>query len=295
MPTIKRGGAAIHYARAGSGPAVLLIQGAGVVGNGWRPQVESLSRRFTVVTFDNRGIGASTDGGEALSIEALAEDALAIMDAEQLERFHLGGHSMGGLIAQQVALQAPRRVASLALLCTFLHGSQASRLTLPMLLTALRMRIGPRTMRRHAFLELVLPAEYLRQQNRTQLAEELAPLFGYDLAQQPSVVMTQLRAMARFDVSSRLAALAGIPTLVLSAAEDRVAAPAFGRTLAAAIPNAQYVEWPGAGHGVTIQCAGGINEVLARHFAAGGAAVPAAAPSASYPARQSDAASRSPC
>lgn len=286
MPTIQRGGASIHYVRAGAGPAVLLIQGAGVAGNGWRPQVESLARQFTVVTFDNRGIGASSDGREALSIEALSEDALAVMDAERLDRFHLGGHSMGGLTAQQVALVAPRRVASLALLCTFLRGSQASRVTLSMLLTALRMRIGSRAMRRNAFLELVMPADYLQQRHRAQLADELAPLFGYDLANQPSFVMKQLRAMARFDVSARLSTLAAIPTLVLSAAEDRVAPPPFGRALAAAIPGSQYVEWPGAGHGVTIQCADGINETLARHFTAAVTAHPAAARSSSRPARR---------
>lgn len=277
---------------------MLLVQGAGVVGNGWRPQAASLSKRFTVVTFDNRGIGASTDGGQALSIEALAEDGLAIMDAERIDRFHVGGHSMGGLIAQQVALAVPNRVASLSLLCTFVRGSQASRVTLSMLVTALRMRIGSRPMRRKAFLELVMPAEYLRQRDRAQLAEELAPLFGYDLAYQPSVVMEQLRAMSRFDVSARLGELGGIPTLVMSAADDRVAPPAYGRALAAAIPNAHYVEWTGAGHGVTIQCAEGINEMLERHFTAAEttplSAPPAAAPSSSYPARQSDAASTLP-
>jgi pimeloyl-ACP methyl ester carboxylesterase len=301
MPTLRRGSASISYLRTGSGPAVLLVQGAGVVGNGWRPQVDSLSKWFTAVTFDNRGIGASTDGRQALSIETLAEDALAIMDAERIDRFHLAGHSMGGLIAQQVALAAPTRVASLSLLCTFVRGSQASRVTLSMLVTALRMRIGSRPMRRNAFLELVMPAEYLRQRDRVQLAEELAPLFGYDLAYQPSVVMQQLRAMARFDVSARLAELGGIPTLVISAAQDRVAPAAYGRPRAAAIPNAQYVEWPGAGHGVTIQCAEGINEMLARHFAAAEktplsarGTPPAAAPSSSYPARQSDAAWKLP-
>ncbi|HEX3903555.1 MAG TPA: alpha/beta fold hydrolase [Polyangia bacterium] len=64
--------------------------------------------------------------------------ALAIMDAEKIERFHLAGHSMGGLIAQEIALRAPDRVKSLALLCTFARGKQATRLTVDIVLIGLR-------------------------------------------------------------------------------------------------------------------------------------------------------------
>jgi pimeloyl-ACP methyl ester carboxylesterase len=174
---------------------------------------------------------------------------------------------MGGLIAQQIAITVPDRVASLALLCTFSRGPQASRLTLPMLVTSLRMRIGPRQARRNAFMELVMPASYLESVDRVQLADSLRPLFGYDLADQPGIVMQQVRAMARFDVSDKLPQLAKIPTLVVSATQDRIALPEYGRALSAAIPGSRYVEWPNAGHGVTIQCAEAINDLLARHFA----------------------------
>jgi pimeloyl-ACP methyl ester carboxylesterase len=241
------------------------VQGAGAIGEGWRPQVEALADRFTTVTFDNRGIGQSTCAG-ALTIEDMARDALAIMDAEGIERFHLAGHSMGGLIAQQIALTAPHRVLSLALLCTFLRGRQASTLSWGMLATALRMRIGPKAARRRAFTELVMPAAYLRSVDGAQLASQLAGLFGHDLASQPSFVMTQLRAMARFDVSARLTALAPIPTLVVSAQHDRIARPEYGRALADAIPGARYVEIDEAGHAVTIQLAARINQLLVEHF-----------------------------
>ena len=267
MASITRRGASIGYSRSGTGPAVLMLQGAGVVGNGWRPQVDALVPRYTVITNDNRGIGASTRGEGPLTIEAMADDALAILKAEGIERFHLAGHSMGGLIAQQIALTVPERVTSLALLCTFSRGPQAARLTASMLWTALRMRIGPRQLRRNAFMELVMPAHYLRTADRVQLAETLRPLFGHDLADQPSIVMQQVRAMARFDVSAGLARLESIPTLVVSAVHDRIALPSFGRALSAAIRGSRYVEWPDAGHGVTIQCAGPINELLSQHLA----------------------------
>ena len=153
----------------------------------------------------------------------MAEDALAIMDAEKIERFHVVGHSMGGVIAQALALRAPERVCSLALLCTFARGSDGSKVTLPMLMTALRMRIGTRAMRRNAFLELIMPERYLREVDRAALAARLAPLFGHDLAEQPSIVMKQLRAMSAYDAGASLSRLAHIPTLVVSAAEDRIA------------------------------------------------------------------------
>ena len=267
MPAIRRGDASIAYTRAGAGPAVLLLQGAGVIGRGWRPQVEALASRFTVLTVDNRGLGDSTAGSARLSIDAMAEDALAIMDAERIDRAHVAGHSMGGLIAQHLALTARRRVASLALMCTFLRGAEGARMTPAMLVTALRMRIGSRAMRRKAFLQLVMPAAYLNGVDIATLAGDLQDLFGYDLASQPGFVFKQVQAMARYDASGRLHELAGLPTLVLSASEDRIALPAFGRALAAAIPGARYVEWKAAGHAVTIQCADGINALLADHLA----------------------------
>ena len=99
--------AQLSYRRAGNGPGVLFIQGVGVIGDGWRPQIDGLGDRYTTISFDNRGTGASTLGTAPLTIGAMALDALAIMDAEKIERFHVAGHSMGGLIAQEVALLAP--------------------------------------------------------------------------------------------------------------------------------------------------------------------------------------------
>jgi pimeloyl-ACP methyl ester carboxylesterase len=263
---IDRPDARVCYTRCGRGVPVLLVQGAGVVGEGWRPQREALRDRYTVVSFDNRGIGHSTFAGRALTVEAMADDALAIADAEKLDRFHVAGHSMGGLIAQQIALSAPDRVLSLALLCTFLRGREAARLTPAMVWTALRTRVGTRAMRRRAFTALVMPAAYLRRAGAGTVAVGLAPLFGRDLAEQPGIVMRQVAAMARFDASGRLAQLASIPTLVVSAAHDRIAPPRYGRSLARAIPGARHVEIAEGAHGVTIQCAEVVNGLLDEHF-----------------------------
>jgi aminoacrylate hydrolase len=270
MPELQRDRTRLRYMREGRGPAVLLIQGAGVPGEGWRPQIDGLADRFDLLTFDNPGIGGSTFEGAPPTVESMAADGLAIADAEGFDRFHLAGHSMGGLIAQQIALTAPQRVRSLALLCTFARGPQAARLSASMVLTALRMHIGTRAMRRQAFMELVMPAPYLASVDREALARQLSAVFARDLAAQPPIAMTQLRAMSKYDAYDRLASLRSIPTMVVSAAHDRIARPAYGRELAAAIPGARYVEVAEGGHAVTIQCAAAINALLAEHFSKAG-------------------------
>ncbi|MEO8075991.1 MAG: alpha/beta fold hydrolase [Acidobacteriota bacterium] len=266
MPELQRDRARLQYLRRGRGPAVLLIQGSGVPARGWQPQIEGLADRFDLIAFDNPGIGGSTFTGPSPTIESMAADALAITDAEECERFHVVGHSMGGLIAQQIALTAPERVRSLALLCTFARGPQAARLSLAMVVTALRIYVGTRPMRRQAFTELVMPAPYLASVDRAALGRQLSDLFERDLANQPAIAMTQLKAMAKYDAFGRLASLGSIPTLVAAAAYDRIALPAYGRELAAAIPGARYIELADGGHAVTIQCAEQINALLAEHF-----------------------------
>ena len=245
---------------------MVLVQGVGIIGRGWKPQVDGLRDRYTLVTIDNRGIGRSASVAPP-TIEDMAADVLAVADAERLDRFHLAGHSMGGVIAQQVALTAPSRILSLALLCTFLKGRQGTMIAPSKLITAIRSRMGTRRMRRRAFVELVMPRAFLATQDRDRLCADLGELFGRDLADSPPIVMQQLRAMGRFDASTRLRALAGIPTLVVSAEHDCIAQPKYGRALAAAIPGARYIEIPGAGHAVVIQKAGEINALLREHLA----------------------------
>ena len=205
--------------------------------------------------------------GGALTIDAMARDAIAIMDAERIDRFHAVGHSMGGVIAQEVALQVPGRVRTLSLLCTFARGRDATTLSWPMLVMGLRTRIGSRAMRRRAFLELIMPGMELSAADVQRRAAQLAPIFGHDLADQPPIVMTQLRALGKYDASSRLASLAAIPTLVVSARRDIIARPASGRALAAAIPGATYAELAGVGHGVPIQHPDRVNQLLSAQFA----------------------------
>jgi pimeloyl-ACP methyl ester carboxylesterase len=269
--------------RAG-GPPVLFVQGVGVHGDGWRPQVDGLGDRFSCLTFDNRGMAASQPiGTAAVPVGQMAADALALMDAVGWPSAHLVGHSLGGLVALQLALAAKARVRSLSLLCTFADGRIPTRLTPWMLWVGARTRIGTRRQRRRAFLRLVLPpTEWAALADTDAAAAELAPLFGHDLADSPPVVMKQFAAMKACDLTPRLGELAGVSTLVVSAAHDRIAPPAAGRAIAAAVSGARYVEVADASHGLPIRHAGRVNGWLADHVEAAeraGGTTPAGEPS----------------
>ncbi|MFO7562352.1 MAG: alpha/beta hydrolase [Enhygromyxa sp.] len=268
MPQLCRDDATIHYEVEGSGPPVLLIQGVGVIGAGWRPQIEKLRDRYTLCAFDNRGIGRSTCRSRPASVEQMSADTLALLDELGWARAHVVGHSMGGLIAEQLGLDAPSRVASLSLLCTPTSGRAAAWPSLSLMWTGLRMHIGTRPMRRRAFLEVVMPRSMLAKADAEALAASLAPLFGRDLADNPPIVMQQVRAMSSHELGPRLAGLASIPTLVLCADEDPIAPPAAGRATVEQIGQARYLELADASHGVTISHPEQINAILDEHFQA---------------------------
>lgn len=265
---IESRGCRLAFDVRGSGTPVLLVQGVGVQGDGWRPQTDALAERYTCITFDNRGLGRSQPVGAPVTVAQMAEDARAVLDAERIASAHVVGHSLGGLVAVQLALLAPERVRSLALLCTFARGHDAAPLDARMMLLGLRTRVGTRRMRRRGFLGLVLPPHALAAADVDAEAARIAELFGHDLADQPPIVAQQLRALRAADASARLAELAGIPTLVVSAAHDPIAPPRAGRALAAGIPGARYVEFDDASHGLPITHADRVNALLLEHIAA---------------------------
>ncbi len=222
------------YEIQGSGPPVVLIQGVGVHGGAWAPQISAPAAHYECLWFDNRGLGRSQPLGAGLSIAQMAEDTLALMDSQGWASAHLVGHSMGGLIALHTALSARERVRSLSLLCSFPHGRDATRLTPWMLWTGLRTRIGTRPQRRKAFVEIVMPP-----------------------------------AAVRYNATPRLHELAGLPTLVVSAEHDHIASVAVGQAMAAAIPGARFVQIPDASRGASLQHPERVNALLREHLGAG--------------------------
>lgn len=263
MPKFQRQDTSIYYELSGQGAPIVWIQGVGVIGNCWEPQVAALPK-YSSLVFDNRGIGKSIPYASPISIESMAEDTAALLNEVGWSKAHVVGHSMGGLIAQELALRYPDRVRSLSLLCTFSEGSEAARITPWVLWMSMRTYIGTPSMRRRAFLEMIFSDDYLRQNNAVELAARLEPLMGRDLAKPQALQMKQLMAMSRYNRAKELVKIQSIPTLVLSAENDLIAKPTYGKRLAAAIPGAVYHEIPNASHAVTIERASEVNTMLKR-------------------------------
>src|SRR5690606_27326769 len=220
----------------GEGPRVLFIQGVGVHGDGWSPQIDGLRSDFRCISFDNRGVGASLPAPRTLSVEGMADDAFALLDHLEIGSAHLVGHSLGGVVAQQMALTRPERVRSLSLLCTVARGADSTALSGRMLWLGIASSIGTRRSRRRAFLQIVTAPGSITPGSEDDVAESLAPFFGHDLGRRPAIAMKQLKALRKFDRRSELREIGGMPTLVVSAAHDIIAPPRFGRELAAEIP-----------------------------------------------------------
>jgi pimeloyl-ACP methyl ester carboxylesterase len=259
-------GCKLSYEVHGAGPPVVFIQGLGIHGCAWKPQIDALAARYECLSFDNRGIGLSQPRGAAITIEQMAEDALALMDATGWASAHVVGQSMGGLIALDMAFRARERIRSLTLVCSFPRGMIALPSSRAMLWQWVRVRAGTKEQRRKALLELVMPKSALATADHERLAAELAVLFGHDLADHPPVATRQLFALMRYDVTTRLHQLAGLPTLIINAEHDRIAPCGHGLAMADSIPGARFVEIPNASHAAAIQHASSINALLAEHF-----------------------------
>src|SRR3954453_12853045 len=123
MPKIRVGDHELHYERAGSGEPLLMIQGMSGTHVSWgEPLLAPLRESFDVVAFDNRGIGLSAPIEGPFTIVEMAEDAAGLLDELEIESAHVVGISMGGMIAQELALAQPDRLRSLTLGCTYCGG-----------------------------------------------------------------------------------------------------------------------------------------------------------------------------
>ena len=215
----------LHYETAGQGPPVLLIQGVGVAGCAWAPQVEALQDRFTLAWLDNPGIGRSE--GPAGGLDRMAEAALEVLDALSWPAAQVAGHSLGGLVAQRLALAHPERVQSLALLSSFARGSATLSFSPLDLALQLRMVLGGQASRRRAFFEFT-SAEEPTEEN---MADELEAAFGRSLSALPPAAFRQVWTLLTTDHRSVLPRLQ-LPALVIGGTLDRAAPPAQSRLLA---------------------------------------------------------------
>src|SRR3954447_1345078 len=227
-----------------AGEPLLLIMGLGASSRLWYRLLPWLRRQHRVILLDNRGTGASAPVRSRLTMRSLAADAVGVLDAAGVESAHVVGASMGGMIAQHLALDHRDRVRSLVLACTTAGGRAGAPPWRLLAASALRPMLGPgRT------FGLVAPALYAARTRREQperVREDLAVRIAD--ATPPATVYAQLAAAARHDTRARLRELAGLPVTVLHGAEDALVPVARGRELAAAIPGARLIEFPETGH-----------------------------------------------
>ncbi len=255
----------------GQGSPVIFIQGVGVHGGAWAPQIRACQEQFRCIWFDNRGIGASHTSKPLESVDQLADDTINIADHLNQPYYHLVGHSLGGLIAIAAALRAPERVLSLTLMCTFADGSTVAPLSWRMMWVGMRTQVGSVAQRRLAFLELLyapamLASSYPNRPARLAHADALSTLFGHDLGVQPRIVPQQLRIMRRSNYLNSMNRLASIPALILIGHHDLIAPPTVGQALAASLPGSKTIEVPDAAHGLPLTHVDLTNRHLLEHL-----------------------------
>src|ERR1700761_2866889 len=119
MPRISIGECSLYYERQGMGFPVLFISGLGGYASFWQDQVGAFAKRFEVITFDHRGIGQSDPARMGYTVERMTVDAIALLDALEIRRAHVIGHSTGGAVAQVMAIERPNRLASVVLSATW--------------------------------------------------------------------------------------------------------------------------------------------------------------------------------
>ena len=225
----------IAWETVGDGPPLLLIQGLGYARWGWEPVVPLLARSFEVLLFDNRGIGASDTPAGPYTAVAMAGDALQVLDEAGIDRAHVLGTSLGGMIAQELALAAPDRVDRLVLACTTPGGPRAH----PMPAGTVGLLQRGASLRDYTANALA-PAASPELVERILVHRE-AEAQGYD------AWAAQAAAGAAFDAYDRLDALV-MPTLVLHGDGDTVVDARNAALLAELLPDAHVSIYEGLGH-----------------------------------------------
>jgi pimeloyl-ACP methyl ester carboxylesterase len=265
MPRADVAGLTLSYETAGDGGSpVVLIMGLGLPGAAWAPQRPALATRHRVLTFDNRGAGSSDKPFTLYSTPAMARDTIGLVDHLAWERAHVVGISLGGMVAQELALSYRDRVRSLTLIATHPGGGGAWLPSPRGLALLARINLGGRRGRLEALQRLLLTPEYRRSVDPAELTRRMRQHIGTGRSRRGA--LCQLAAVLRHRTARRLPTLGDLPTLVLQPLRDIVIHPRHSVRLARAIPGAQLVAFPQAGHGLTLERPGAVNRLLLGHF-----------------------------
>jgi len=237
---IENQGAKIYWDEQGSGEPLLLIMGLSYPSYMWHRSRPVLAKRFRTIAFDNRGVGQSDVPPGVYSIPLMASDAAAVLDAACAETAHVFGVSMGGMIAQEFALQYPKRVRSLILGCTAAGGPHAVRAEPAALQTLMRTDLTP-----EEFKEAMIPFIYDAATPRARIDEDMAIRMKWYPTRQGYA--GQLQGILSWEAYSRIAQITA-PTLIIHGETDRLIPPANAQLIAERIPGAKLAMIPHAGH-----------------------------------------------
>lgn len=251
-------GTRIHYEVTGKSGAtpVLMIQGLGASKNAWNLQRIAMATRFRIISFDNRGAGRSDKPTEPFTLEQMADDALAVLDAAGIETAHVVGASMGGVISQIVAVKYPQRVRSLTLVCTACRNhpwrqellqswakTAADKGMIEVGKIAAQWVMSPRSFRR------LVPAF-------TWMGPLAALRPRHSFVSQIDAILN-----TREDLVDQLSTITA-PTMVIVGNQDILTPRGDSEEIAERIPNAELVVISGAAHGLMMEHSSTFNRIL---------------------------------
>ena len=253
MPFAKINGVSIHYDTYGSGQGLILIPGWGGSGESWRPEmIKLLTERCTVVTYDPRGTGRSEKPDTPYTMKMFAEDVAELIKALKLAPINVMGFSMGGSVAQVIALEHPEVVKSLTLCCASAPGGP--RVPMKPENSAKFASISnpppgsPPDYGARVIVDLLYPPEYVEAHREELIREEY-----YSEHPTPKETLNRMSAaMGTYTTYDKLHTIK-VPTLVIAGGKDAMVSAENSKVIASRIAGAQLKIFPGAGHGLLKQ------------------------------------------
>jgi len=247
----------VHDGPSSAAPTVLLSAGLGGAAGYWKPQLAALRQRYRVITYDQAGTGRNrSELPKEHSIGAMAEEALAVIEASGTETAHFVGHALGGLVGLELALRRPERLASLTVVNGWAAASAHTRRCFEMRLALLEHE-GPAAYVRAQPIFLY-PADWLAR-NGSRMAEEEA--HGLASFQGADTLRKRIAALLAFDATPRLRSVR-LPTLIVAARDDVLVPSAMSEDLAWGIEGSRLYVAPWGAHAINVTEADAFNSLL---------------------------------
>ena len=231
-----------YYEVLGQGEPLLLVPGLGVTCRTWDPVLPELARHFTLIMVDNRGLGMSSPKRPPRTTADYSTDLLELLDKLQLDRTHVMGLSLGGIISQRFAVDHPSRVERLVLV------SCADRFSPYLRQTALVLKQALRRFKWEEFaraMELLGTSPEYMDANERLIEQRIRDKCDADVDRRS--VATQLRCLVSSELSPEDYRILG-PTLVVAGEDDRLIPACYARQMAGKIPGSRFVSLPKCGH-----------------------------------------------